>query len=57
MLAGACAICRRRGMTELLLTCGEDNTGSRRVIEANGGVLAEVTGGTCRYWIRLSGSA
>ncbi|HEV2374043.1 MAG TPA: GNAT family N-acetyltransferase [Streptosporangiaceae bacterium] len=53
MLAGACTICRTWGMTDLLLTCGEDNTGSRRVIEANGGVLAAVTDGTCRYWIRL----
>jgi predicted acetyltransferase len=41
-------------MTELLLTCDEDNTGSRRVIDANRGVLAAVTDGTCHYWIRLS---
>jgi len=53
MLAGACTICRAQGMTELLLTCDEDNTGSRRVIAANGGKLAEVTDGTCHYWIRL----
>jgi predicted acetyltransferase len=53
MLAGACVICRQQGMTELLLTCDQDNIGSRRVIEANDGVLADVTEGTCRYWIRL----
>ena len=53
MLAGARAICRAWGMKDLLLTCDEDNTGSRRVIEANGGVLADVTDGTCRYWIQL----
>jgi predicted acetyltransferase len=53
MLAGACTICRAQGMTERLLTCDEDNTGSRRVIAANGGRLAEVTDGTCHYWIRL----
>lgn len=40
-------------MTDLLLTCDDDNIGSRRVIEANGGVLETVTDGTCRYWIRL----
>jgi predicted acetyltransferase len=56
MLAGACVICYQQGMTELLLTCGQDNTGSGRVIEANGGVLADVTEGTCRYWICLSRS-
>jgi predicted acetyltransferase len=53
MLAGACALCGERGMPELLLTCAEGNTGSRRVIEANGGALTEVTGGTCHYRIRL----
>src|SRR5215469_32120 len=53
MLGGARAICRVWGMTDLLLTCSEDNTGSRRVIEANGGVLETVTDGTRRYWIQL----
>ena len=53
MLAAACELCHRRGMRELLLTCNEGNTGSRRVIEANGGTLQGVTGGICRYWIRL----
>ena len=53
MLAGACAICRGQGMTELLVTCNEGNTGSQRVIEANGGVLDTATDGIRRYWIRL----
>jgi predicted acetyltransferase len=53
MLAGACAWCRGLGLTEVLVTCDENNTGSRRVIEANGGELADVAGGTCRYWIAL----
>jgi predicted acetyltransferase len=53
MLGGARAICRAWGMTDLLLTCGEANTGSRRVIEANSGVPEAVTDGTCRYWIQL----
>jgi predicted acetyltransferase len=54
MLAGACTICRGRGMTELLVTCDEVNTGSQRVIEANGGALESATDGICRYWIRLN---
>jgi predicted acetyltransferase len=53
MLAGACDWCRGLGLTEVLLTCAETNMGSRRVIEANGGKLADVTQGTCRYWITL----
>ncbi len=53
MLAAACALCRDRGMDKLLVTCNEENTGSRRVIEANGGVLADDTGGIRRYWITL----
>lgn len=38
-----------------LITCNDDNTASRRVIEKNGGILEKVTGGTCLYWIRLDG--
>lgn len=53
MLAAACALCRERGMRELLVTCDEDNTGSRRVIEANVGTLHDITDGICHYWIRL----
>jgi predicted acetyltransferase len=57
MLAAACARCRSEGMTRLLVTCGKDNIGSRRVIEANGGVLEEPPGeppdGILRYWIAL----
>ncbi len=53
MLAAACVTCRERGMTKLLVTCDDDNAGSRRVIEANGGSLADVTAGIRRYWITL----
>jgi predicted acetyltransferase len=53
MLASACVLCRERGMRRLLLTCEEDNIGSRRVIEANAGVLADVTDSICHYRIRL----
>jgi predicted acetyltransferase len=53
MLASACAICRERGMRGLLLTCEDDNIGSRRVIEANGGTLGKVTGNIRHYRIKL----
>ena len=53
MLAGACVICRDRGLTEVLVTCDETNIGSRRVIESNGGKLAGASSGVCQYWITL----
>ena len=49
--------CRRRGMERILVTCLEDNRGSARVIEANGGVLVNAVadpagrGRLRRYWI------
>ena len=54
MLAAARARCRDQGMARLLVTCRDDNVGSRRVIEANGGVpeLPD-DAGICRYWITL----
>lgn len=42
------------GITRALLTCNEDNLGSRRVIEKNGGRLAELENRYCRYWIDLA---
>lgn len=51
MLAQAKPVCRGLGLTELLVTCDRDNTGSRRVIEANGGVLERIVGGVARYWV------
>jgi len=53
MLGGACDICRDRGLTEVLVTCDETNIGSRRVIEANGGKLGDISLGVCHYWITL----
>ena len=52
MLAAACDRCRDDGMSRLLLTCQPDNLGSRRVIEANGGVL-DSADELLRYWIAL----
>jgi predicted acetyltransferase len=54
MLAEAIGFCRHRGIADLLLTCDEGNTASRRVIEANGGALERVAAGEARYWIRLA---
>lgn len=53
MLAAACDRCRADGMARLLVTCRTDNVASRRVIEANGGVLDNQGGGICRFWIAL----
>ena len=53
MLAAACDRCRADGMARLLVTCGTGNLASRRVIEANGGVLDSQAGGICRFWITL----
>jgi GNAT superfamily N-acetyltransferase len=39
MLAQAKLVCQELGLSEILVTCAEDNLGSRRVIEANGGAL------------------
>jgi predicted acetyltransferase len=50
---------RRVGLDRVLITAHACNIGSRRVIEANGGVLENVVddilggGPLCRYWITL----
>jgi len=45
------------GLAEVLVTCDDTNTGSRRVIESNGGVIEDIRdtplGRTRRYWISL----
>jgi len=52
MLAAALGYCSDTlGLTQVLITCAEANTASRRVIEANGGVLENILDGECRYWI------
>jgi predicted acetyltransferase len=53
MLAAACSKCRSDGMTRLLVTCRTGNVASRRVIEANDGVLDNEADGICRFWITL----
>jgi predicted acetyltransferase len=49
MLAQAKPFCARLGLTEVLVTCAEGNIGSRRAIEANGGVLDQIADGEARY--------
>lgn len=39
------------GIDPVLVTCGEDNHGSRRTIEKAGGELEDIREGTRRYWI------
>jgi predicted acetyltransferase len=52
MVAAALGYCRGTlGLTRVLITCAETNTASRRVIEANGGVLENILDGECRYWV------
>jgi predicted acetyltransferase len=41
------------GIHEVLVTCDDDNIGSARVIEANGGVLEDVRGDKRRYWVAI----
>lgn len=39
------------GIERVLVTCDEDNVGSRRTIEVNGGVYEDSREGKRRYWI------
>lgn len=51
MVRAALPVARGLGIESALVTCDIDNTGSRRVIEANGGVLADQRGVKLRYWV------
>jgi predicted acetyltransferase len=46
-----------RGIDPVLVTCDEDNVASRKVIEANGGVLEDVRNTKMRFWIPTSPTA
>lgn len=51
---------RKRGIKDLLITCDDDNIGSRKVIEANGGRLKDKVDNqraalTRRYWVYEAG--
>ncbi|HYI32668.1 MAG TPA: GNAT family N-acetyltransferase [Glaciibacter sp.] len=50
-LRDALPIAQELGISRVLITCDETNTGSRRTIEKNGGVYEDSRAGKRRYWI------
>lgn len=50
MLQLAIDYCKQKDIYPILVTCDQDNIGSKSVIEANKGIL-ETRGVTLRYWI------
>jgi predicted acetyltransferase len=42
------------GIDQVLLTCDEDNVGSYKTIESNGGVMEDIRQGKRRYWLPTS---
>jgi predicted acetyltransferase len=61
MLREALPLCPALGLSRVLITCDDDNIGSRKVIEACGGKLADYTMvpgmriRKRRYWISVTG--
>ncbi len=51
MLGAALRLAHDLGIDAALITCDTTNLASRRVIESNGGVLADQSGGTLRFWV------
>jgi predicted acetyltransferase len=51
MLAAVLVEAHEKGIDPALLTCDAGNVASRRVIEANGGVLEDQRGEKLRYWV------
>jgi predicted acetyltransferase len=51
MLAAALPVANKLGIDPALITCDDDNVGSRKVIEANGGVYEDQRGIKLRYWV------
>lgn len=49
-LAGALPLAKQLGISRVLITCDEDNLGSRATIEKNGGVYEDSRNGKRRYW-------
>lgn len=54
MLAAVLPEARKLGIRDVLITCTPANVASRRVIEANGGVLEDQRGDLLRFWIAES---
>jgi predicted acetyltransferase len=55
MLAAALPVARRLGIDPALITCDTDNIASRKVIEANGGLLEDALDGKLRFWVPTGG--
>ncbi|SDO21750.1 GNAT family N-acetyltransferase [Actinacidiphila guanduensis] len=55
MLREALPLARALGIDPALLTCDVENTPSRKVIEACGGVYEDTRVGKRRYWVPTSG--
>jgi predicted acetyltransferase len=55
MLAAALPEAAALGIDPALVTCDEHNIGSRKAIEANGGVLEDQRGVKLRFWITTTG--
>ena len=51
MLRAALPVAHRLGIEQALVTCDWDNVGSRKTIEANGGVYEDRRGPKLRYWV------
>ncbi len=51
MLAALLPLVRAVGIDAVLITCDVTNVGSRRVIQANGGLLEDERHGKLRFWI------
>jgi predicted acetyltransferase len=54
MLGLALPVAHRLGIDPALITCDAGNVASRRVIEANGGVLGDPVADRLRYWVPTS---
>jgi predicted acetyltransferase len=50
-LALTLPVAAARGIDPALITCDVTNVGSRKVIEANGGVLEDERAGKLRFWV------
>jgi len=51
MLAATLPVAAALGLDCVLVTCDADNVGSRRTIEANGGLFQDQRGAKRRYWV------
>jgi predicted acetyltransferase len=51
MLARTLPVAAALGIDPVLITCDEDNIGSRKVIEANGGQFDDQRGVKLRFWV------